>query len=186
MTVIDIQDRIGRSRSEFETFVWPSIRNSFPEGALIAVEGEAGEACKLLDFAGIDHFFQPRHGEAYGVSQRVLTGSWETLTMRPAELQRLQKVWGCPGAIAPALLIQGYVNLKADGNKHLDSAIVLRTAELLDYVLDHPGQLRSNVGGTAFSFWLYDDLEKAGVCAFRIPSSILRDPLGLSAKAAHH
>jgi hypothetical protein len=179
MNTVDIRSKIASSRSDFMEYVWPEIRRSFPKGEIVPIEGEGGDACQILDFAGIDYLFRPESGEPYGVSQRVLTGSWETLTLRPRELQRLRSVWGCPGALAPALLVQGYVNSRGRGEKVLDAAIILRTAALLCFVDAHPGQARTNQSGADFLWWSYDDLEDAGVCELRIPSSGLKDPLGL-------
>lgn len=184
MGAVDIRSKIAASRKDFIEHVWPQIRWSFPSGEIVPVEGEGGDACQVLDFAGIDYFFRPQAGEPYGVSQRVLTGAWETLTLRPRELERLRSVWGCPGALAPALLIQGYVNQQAGGPKVLDAAIILRTAALLCFVDAHPGQARTSQSGADFLWWGYDELEDAGVCEFRIPSSGLKDPLGLRRSGA--
>lgn len=178
-SVTAIDERIHKSRADFMEHVWPVVSKSFPAGKLVPVEAEGTEISKLLDIAGIDHFFCPDRGEPYGVSQRVLTGSWGTLTLRATELRHLRSVWGCPGALAPAVLIQGYVNPASGGLRRLDAAIALRTEELLAYVRQHPGQERNGAQGSTFYTWNYDDLDAAHICSLRVPARSLVDPLGL-------
>lgn len=174
-----VADGIEYSKNTFLGTVWPVLQPLFPAGELIPAEGVGEPVARQLDFVGIDYLFVPKGGEPYGLGQRVHRGSWNTVTMSVASLERLHHVWGKPGALVPAVLVHAYVTVASE-QEQLRSAIVFRTSALLTYAASHPGTERENRNqGSKFFVWDFAELEKAGVSDFTLPTSTLADPLSI-------
>jgi hypothetical protein len=177
--VRSIQSAIDRSHTEFRSYVWPEIARAFPPGRLVEVESRPDDAARQFDMLGIDYLYAPNFGETYGVSQRIGSGQWRTVTMNEATIHRWSSFWGRGGAILPAVHVQAYLDGPVGSERAFISATVIAVDLFVRYVQIHPGNSRTNHRqATTFRSWTFDELDAAGVSIMTIPARQLEAPFG--------
>ena len=181
--------RLARSHATFVGHVWPLIRHKFGNGELLSAEGQPEALARALDFAGIDYLLDVPGTDLFGIAQRTnerrpgekqKAWPWNTITMGPAQFNRLLRAWAAPmGRVTPAVIVQSYVTRDEHAGITVDSVGVVRTTDFLSYAATGD---RSVVewSGTPFYSWTFDELASSGVIVDRFPSPLFQSPFGRS------
>lgn len=159
---------LERSARLFRAQVAPRILPWLGGGHIVAVEGNACEACAPLDTrAAIDYLHVDPERGVRGLATRAQwrhgdeeTWPWNSFTLRlqrdSGALTEVAKLSRQEGWLMPALHVQAYFT--AD---ELDSVAIVPTVALMEYVAAHSSTRRTENAEFAVAFW--KDLKYAGV-----------------------
>ncbi len=169
--------RMAQSLHDTRQLILPLLRIHFPQGDLIEAEGKCDELSMAIDRRGkIDYLYVPEDGIPYGIAMRATKGTWDQLTLGPAQYQELCIRWPVQGATVPALLVQGYIEERTGRPRRLHSLMAVKTGKFLQWTQQHPGEERPRRDGGIFLAWSFDDLFEGGISEFVIPVPSLRSP----------
>lgn len=166
---------IHGSADRFRAVVWPVVRHAFGPGQLIQVEDIDGDLPRRLDYLGIDYFFDPLQGEAFGLGTRVQRCNrqgqpWDSFSMSEGQYERLRS-GSALGRILPAVAIQAFMTETWD---RLLSIGVVRLADLA--ATQTTGCHNGPTG--PFRSWSFSVLAAEGALIARFPEPRLAAPFG--------
>ncbi len=191
----DVRRDLSASAQDFLDTVVPAIRHLIGPGRIEPVESTApADLRRDLDvLAGIDAWqMVDNEGRMRGLASRIQWGTtvWRSFTIRlerpnGAKTEKAKRVEAflkpAGGWLLPALTIQAYLLPPQPGGKLIEAGVV-RTADLLDYMIRNPcPQPRRNpADGVMFEPYFWDDLgdlvRTAGPAAARGPRRVTGGP----------
>lgn len=161
----DVQRDMRKSKSSFETLVWPAIGPMIGGGRAISMElSQDSELRTLFDVSsGIDAWQVSTDGGMYAIASRVQPygRDWSTFTVRLTRKSGAKTEWeklkdACysrDGRVYPQWFVQAYTS--RDGSSLLSCAAV-RTTELvshIDFFCREEHDVRCN-GSDGNKFWM--------------------------------
>jgi len=161
----DVQRDMCKSKSSFETLVWPAIGPMIGGGRAISMElSQDSELRTLFDVSsGIDAWQVSANGDMYAIASRVQPygRDWSTFTVRLTRKSGAKTEWeklknACysrDGRVYPQWFVQAYTSI--DG-KSLLSCAAVRTTELvshIDFFCREEHDVRCN-GSDGNKFWM--------------------------------